>query len=305
MNHLSDLLDDVAVTLVRPGVPPARSIARDLIAWVLDKPKFWPSANPDYELSEAEERAIRAAAEKLKQGMPLQYAVGKAPFRHLTLKVTQDTLIPRPETELLIELVIAAQRGGKGTVVDVGTGTGAIALALAAESAFERVIATDLSEKALAVAKQNLDAIPEEKRDRLTFLHGDLLAPLLAPPSTGAPRSEAGAKPQAAPKLVEAIVSNPPYISPSEAAELPALVRDWEPHMALFAERNGMAIIERLIQQAGDILQSGGLLAMEVDSRRTDLAVQAVQADGRFSDVEHRLDLTGRPRFVVARRKER
>lgn len=286
MPTLADLLDDLSANLVRPGTPPARAQARDLIAWVLDKPRFWPSANPDHELSEAEVQAIQEAAERLRQGMPMQYAVGKAPFRHLTLRVTPDTLIPRPETELLVELVIAAQRGGKGTVVDVGTGSGAIALALAAESAFEHVIATDISEKALAVARGNIKAIPEDRRARLDFRHGDLLAPLKG-------------------QLVEAIVSNPPYISPVELPELPPNVRDWEPHLALFADSNGMAVIERLIGQAGDILQPGGLLAMEVDSRRCDLAVQAVQADARFTDVEPRLDLTGRPRFVVARRKER
>lgn len=286
MPAVSDVLDELSAGLVRPGVPPARAQARDLIAWVLDKPRFWPSANPDYQLSDPELQAIQQAAEKLKQGMPMQYAVGKAPFRHLTLRVTPDTLIPRPETELLVELVIAAQRGGKGTVVDVGTGSGAIALALAAESAFEHVIATDISEKALEVAKSNLAAIPEDRRARLDFRHGDLLAPLKG-------------------QIVEAIVSNPPYISPVELPELPPNVRDWEPHTALFADANGMAVIERLIGQAGDILQPGGLLAMEVDSRRCDLAVKAVQADARFTDVEPRLDLTGRPRFVVARRKER
>lgn len=297
MPTLAETLDNLATTLVRPGVPPARAQARDLIAWVLDKPRFWPSANPDHELSQAEVTAIQEAAEKLKQGMPMQYAVGKAPFRHLTLRVTPDTLIPRPETELLVDLVIAAQRGGKGTVVDVGTGSGAIALALAAESTFERVIATDISEKALEVAKGNLKAIPEDKRARLDFRAGDLLTPLLTQEWA----------PDAAKKsdLVEAVVSNPPYISPAELPDLPPNVRDWEPHSALFADDNGMAVIKRLIAQAGDILQPGGLLAMEVDSRRTDLAVQAVQQDARFTDVEHRLDLTGRPRFVLARRKER
>lgn len=298
MPALTETLDDLAASLVRPGTPPARAQARDLIAWVLDKPRFWPSANPDHELSLAEVTAIQEAAEKLKQGMPMQYAVGKAPFRHLTLRVTPDTLIPRPETELLVDLVIAAQRGGKGTVVDVGTGSGAIALALAAESTFERVIATDISEKALEVAKSNLKAIPEDKRPKLDFRAGDLLTPLLTQElAPNAPENPA-------PK-VEAVVSNPPYISPAELPDLPPNVRDWEPHSALFADDNGMAVIKRLIAQAGDILQPGGLLAMEVDSRRTDLAVQAVQQDARFTDVEHRLDLTGRPRFVLARRKER
>ena len=286
MPTVGELLDHLSSALVRPGVPPARAQARDLIAWTLDKPRFWPSANQDLELDAETVARLQLAAEKLRAGMPLQYAVGKAPFRHLTLEVTPDVLIPRPETELLIELVIAAQRGGKGTVVDVGTGSGAIALALAAESAFEEVVAIDVSPDALKVAQRNLAAIPEDRRARLRFLEGNLLTPL-----TG--------------QIVEAVVSNPPYISHSEMAELPSNVRDWEPHLALFADDNGMAAITALVPQAAAVLQAGGLLAMEVDSRRNDLAVAAVVADGRFTDVEPRLDLTGRPRFVVARRKER
>lgn len=286
MPTVADLLDDLATALVGPGVPPARAQARDLIAWVLDKPRFWPSANQALDLDVDTVARLQQSAEKLRAGMPLQYAVGKAPFRHLTLEVTPDVLIPRPETELLIELVIAAQRGGKGTVVDVGTGSGAIALALAAESAFESVVAIDLSPEALEVARRNLAAIPEDRRARLRFIQGDLLTPVQG-------------------QIVEAVVSNPPYISHSEMAELPANVRDWEPHLALFADDDGMGVIRALVPQAAEVLQTGGLLAMEVDSRRNGLAVAAVVADGRFTDVEPRLDLTGRPRFVVARRKER
>ncbi len=286
MPTVGDLLDSLSFALVAPGVPPARAQARDLIAWVLDQPRFWPSANQQLELDEPTVERLNVAAQRLQAGMPLQYAVGKAPFRHLTLEVTPDVLIPRPETELLIELVIAAQRGGKGTVVDVGTGSGAIALALAAEGAFEDVVAIDLSPAALAIARRNLAAIPEDRRARVRFFEGNLLAPLAG-------------------QIVEAVVSNPPYISHSEKEQLPASVRDWEPHMALFADDDGMATIRALVPQAAEVLQTGGLLAMEVDSRRTDLAVAAVVADGRFTDVEPRLDLTGRPRFVVARRKER
>jgi release factor glutamine methyltransferase len=234
----------------------------------------------------AEESAIREAAERLAQGMPMQYAIGRAGFRHLTLKVDRRVLIPRPETELLVDLVIAAQRGGKGTAVDVGTGSGAIALSLAAEAGFDEVIAIDLSPDALAVAESNLSAIPEDRRARVRFLQGDLLAPILG-------------------RTVEVVVSNPPYISPAEARELPALVHDWEPHLALFAEDDGMAAIRALVPQAADVLVAGGLLALEVDARRADLAAEIVAADGRFTEVEQRLDLTGRPRMVVARRQER
>jgi len=284
---IGDLLDELAAALAKPGVPPARAVARDLIAGVLEQPRFWPSANQQRTLTPEAEEAIRAAAVRLAEGMPMQYAIGRAGFRHLTLRVDRRVLIPRPETELLVDLVIAAQRGGKGTAVDVGTGSGAIALSLAAEGGFDEVIAIDLSADALEVARTNLESIPEDRRARVSFALGDLLAPVL----------RSGRK-------VEVVVSNPPYISRAEARELPALVHDWEPHLALFADDNGMAAIRALVPQAAEVLVGGGLLALEVDARRADLAAEIVAADGRFADVEQRLDLTGRPRMVVARRQE-
>jgi release factor glutamine methyltransferase len=286
VSTLGALLDELAAQLAGPIAPPARAAARDIIAAVLEQPKFWPTAHPQLELSAADIARIRDAAAKLQRGMPIQYAVGRAAFRHLTLSVDPRVLIPRPETELLVDLVLAAQRGGKGTAVDVGTGSGAIALALAAEGAFDEVIGVDVSPDALAVARANLDAIPPDRRGVVRFVHGDLLAPLLG-------------------RQVEVVVSNPPYISRTEARDLPALVHDWEPHLALFADDDGMAAIRALVPQAAAVLVPGGLLALEVDARRAALAAAAVSADGRFTDVEQRLDLTGRPRMVVARRQER
>lgn len=279
------LLDELAVVIAGPSVPPARSLARDVIAGVMGEARFWPTAHGDLVLDAALAERMRRAALDLRQGMPIQYAVGRAQYRHLTLAVDRRVLIPRSETELLVDLVLAAQRGGRGTVVDVGTGSGAIALALAAEGAFERVIATDLSADALEVAKANLAAIPAERRDRVEFRLGSLLEPL------GGLR-------------VDTIVSNPPYISRAEAAGLPRLVYDWEPHEALFADADGMAVIEALVPAAADALLPGGLLALEVDSARATRAADVVSNKGRFTEVEVRPDLTGRPRFVVARREE-
>lgn len=282
---IGELQDELAVLLAGPGVPPARSIARDLIAGMMGEPRFWPTAHRDGVVDALVADAIRAAAVSLREGMPIQYAIGRAQFRHLTLAVDRRVLIPRSETELLVDLVLAAQRGGQGTVVDVGTGSGAIALALAAEGGFDRVIATDISAEALEVATANLSAIPEDRRARIEFRQGSLLAPLQG-------------------EKVDTVVSNPPYISREEAAHLPRLVHDWEPHTALFADDEGMAVIEALIPEAAEVLNPGGLLALEVDSERATRAAQAVLNDRRFTDVETRLDLTGRTRFVVARRQE-
>jgi release factor glutamine methyltransferase len=282
---LSQLFDQLAVALAGPGVPPARADARDLIAAILSKPKFWPTANQSLDLDAATAATIQAAGANMARGMPMQYAVGRAAFRHLELRVDPRVLIPRPETEMLVELVLGLAGHG-GTIADIGTGSGAIALALASEGKFDRVIATDLSDDALDVARGNLSAIPLEKQLLVDFRHGNLLAPLDG-------------------ERVRAIVSNPPYISRTEEGELPAGVRDWEPSLALFSDDDGMAAIRAIVLGAAEVLEPGGLLALEVDSRRAGLARECAETDSRLRDVEIRTDLTGRERFLVARRQER
>ncbi len=283
--RLQQLFDQLAIDLAGAGVPPARADARDLIAAVLDKPRFWPTANQALELDDAITERILTAGANVARGMPIQYAVGTAAFRHMKLRVDQRVLIPRPETEMLVELVLGL--GLAGTVADVGTGSGAIALSLASEGKFDRVIATDVSEDALAVARFNLEAIPADKRPLVEFRRGNLLEPLAG-------------------EMLRAIVSNPPYISPSEEGDLPANVRDWEPALALFSEEAGMHAIREIIRGAAGLLEPGGVLAMEVDARRAALAREcffSAETDTRFRDVEIRTDLTGRERFLVARLK--
>lgn len=278
------LLDGVAQFLAGPDNPPARADARDLIAAILDRPRFWPTANRELVLEDAVAERIVDAAEKLRNGMPMQYAVGRAAFRHLTLHVDRRVLIPRPETELLVEIALALAGGG-GTVADICTGCGAVALALASEGQFDRVIATDLSADALDVARINLAAIAADRRGVVEFRQGDLLTPIQG-------------------ERVRAVVSNPPYISPAELADLPAAVREWEPHLALFSADDGMAAIRTIVRDAPTVLEPGGILVIEVDARRAGLARDCAATDTRYCDVELRLDLTGRERFLVARHKE-
>jgi len=277
----------LAATLGGPLAPPARGEARDLIAAVLDVQRFWPSAHATRPLSAAEQAALADALARRLQGMPLAYAARRAAFRTLSLYVDERVLIPRPETELLVEIILDATRGGSGIAVDIGTGSGAIALALAAEGTFERIVATDLSVDALVVAEQNRGRLAADRAARVELLQGDGVAPLLA----------AGIR-------ASVVVSNPPYISPSELDELPTLVRDWEPHMALFAEDEGMAMIAQLASEAGAIAAPGALFALEVDARRAGRAGEVVTAANVWRDVVVRPDLTGRARFVLARRVE-
>lgn len=262
----------------------ARAEARELVAAVFAQPRFWPSVAAGQLLSADEVATLNAAARRRAAGAPLAYAARTAAFRHLTLFVDERVLIPRPETERLVDLVLESPQGSLGGVaVDVGTGSGAIALALAAEGRFRRIIATDLSVDALAVAAVNASRLLLPAEASLELRAGDALAPL---------HDLEGE--------VDVLVSNPPYIAFAEAAELPAAVRDWEPPQALTCPDDGLSVTRSVTAGAGRLLRSGGLLALEVDSRRARrVAAMLTDADG-WQDVRVVQDLTGRERFVLA-----
>src|SRR5690349_25068832 len=191
---LGTLLTELASGLEGAGVALARDEARDIVAAVLDVPRFWPSANKGALIDATAVEEARQAAAARARGAPFAYAVGRAAFRHLTLAVDDRVLIPRQETEVLVDLVMQAEPNARGTVIDVGTGSGAIALALATEADFDLVIATDVSRDALAVAEQNAAYLRDELRSPVEFMIGSLLAPV-------------------ANVRARAIVSNPPYIA--------------------------------------------------------------------------------------------
>jgi len=287
-------LASAAATLARGaerqarGLAPAADLdspgdeARALLASLLDVRRSWPAHHADELLDAETVDALLRAADKRARGAPIQYATGRAAFRHLTLAVDERVLIPRPETEVLVDL--ALERCAGGTVVDVGTGSGCIALSLASEGPFERVIATDVSADALVVARGNAERVRGVLRAPVEFRLGSLLAPIAG-------------------ERVRMVVSNPPYIAAAEAATLPALVRDWEPAIALYSPDEGMAHITALGRDAATVLEGGGWLILEVDARRAELAAETVRAGGWYEDVAVHRDLTGRDRFVTARRR--
>jgi len=226
---------------------------------------------------------IGQATRRRVTGEPMAYCVGSAPFRDLVLQVDQRVLIPRPETEIVVgeALRITADRPG-GIAVDIGTGSGAIALSLATEGRFERVIATDLSDDALAVATGNAARVAFEQPAAapVEFRQGADLAPL------------AGIQ-------ARVIVSNPPYIAYSEAASLPRSVRDWEPTVALVAADQGMARYEAILAGAHRLLEPFGWVVFEVDARRAQQTVALATTRG-YQQVRVVRDLTGRERVVLA-----
>ena len=281
---IGDLVAELAERLAEGAIPEARDEARDLVAALLDVPRFWPSMHRDAPADTSLRESALAAAAVRARGAPFAYAAGRAAFRHLTLDVDERVLIPRQETEHLVDLVLqadAASRGG-GVAIDIGTGSGAIALSLATEGRFDRIIATDVSSDALVVARRNVELVSGALRTQVELRHGSLLAPV---------RNE----------RARLVVSNPPYIALGEAATLPASVRDWEPCLALFGGADGMSTVAALVHGAPAVLEPGGLLAMEVDARRASLAAELAACDGRYEDVRIHLDLAGRERFLFAR----
>lgn len=280
---IGDLATGCAAMLESEGIEDGRREAREIIAAVLDVPKFWVAANAISDASPDVARAVISAVMKRAGGAPLAYAVGRASFRHLTLDVDERVLIPRVETEVLVERVLERVSDATHTVVDIGTGSGAIALSLAFEAELDRVIATDVSLDALAVATTNATNLAGHLKSNLEFRHGSLLAPVAG-------------------ESVDAIVCNPPYVSFAEIEELPPDVRDWEPMLALLCPGDGLSVTREIIRQAPDVLNAGGFLALEVDTRRAGSVAESIAVDGRYDRVEVLLDLTGRERFVIARR---
>jgi release factor glutamine methyltransferase len=280
---IGDLLAGCVAMLESDGVPDAEHEAREILAAVLDVPRFWAAANAVANASPEVARSVIRAALLRAKGAPLAYATGRAAFRHLTLEVDERVLIPRMETEVLVDRILDRCNRDTRVVADVGTGSGAIALSLAFERQFDRVYATDISIDALTVAAANASTFANVLKSPVDFRHGSLLAPLHG-------------------VRLDAIVCNPPYISFAELEELPPDVRDWEPCIALLSASDGLAVTRELVRSAAGSLRKGGLLALEVDTRRAGSVAEMIAVDGRYNGVEVLLDLTGRERFVLARR---
>lgn len=229
-----------------------------------------------------------AMVERRLAGEPLQYVLGSWGFRTLDLYVDGRVLIPRPETEQVVEVALAELRRidrAEPVVVDLGTGSGAIALSIAVEAKGAEVWATDRSPDALAVAQANLTGVGTLVARRVRMVEGSWFRAL--------PTSLQG--------KVDLVVSNPPYVAEAEVAELPAEVADWEPRGALVSGPTGLEDVEAIIAAAPAWLAPGGVLVLELAPHQAEVAVTRARAAG-FASVEVHPDLTGRERALVARR---
>ena len=230
------------------------------------------------------------AVEQRKRGVPFSYAVGRTGFRTLDLAIDPRALIPRPETEGLVELVLnygsrEPGAGSWGVAADIGTGSGCIALALAVEGDFERIVATEQSPATAALARENVERVAP--KTPVEIREGNLLTPLVDTGERGAYR---------------VIVANPPYLTESEFAQLDASVREFEPREALVSGASGLDATRGIFAGAGVLLERGGLLALEIDERRSD-AVRALGREYGWNVAIHK-DVFGSPRYALSLKED-
>jgi len=283
---VADALRAAQQRLAGGGIP--ASDAQELVSRLLGVTRSSLRLEPAHLVSEDAARVLEVWIERRLAGEPVQYITGRAAFRSLDLAVDRRVLVPRPETEGLVEAVLgvlAAQsrRWPHPRVLDLGTGSGAIALAIAHECPAARVTATDASEEALELARENAESVGLAARVEFAAGHWfEAVAP---------------------DDRFEVVVSNPPYIATGEWDELADEVRKHEPHAALFSGPSGLEALREIIELAPRHLVTGGLLALELAESRA--AEVAAWLDGAhdWSDVVLRDDLSGQPRVLLAHRE--
>lgn len=264
------------------GLEHGRLDAEHLLAHVLGLGRLHLYLDFDRPLTPAERGRFKPLLRRRAAREPLQYILGTAPFRDLILNVDRRVAIPRPETEYLIDILLRAAGEDRvfASALDVGTGSGAIALALAAEGLARSVTATDLSASALAAARNNAAAAGVTTID---FRQGPLLEPVAG-------------------RTFDLVLSNPPYLSEEEWRSGQPEVRMWEPRMAMVGGADGLEVVRGLLRGLGDVLRPGGWVGLELGNSQAEAVVRVLEALPGMGSVRAHDDLTGRPRYVVARK---
>jgi len=292
--RLGNVLNNSITRLSGAGVPSPRMNAELLLMFVLGCDRAYLYGHPEHELSGDEISRYDEALVKRQEGIPAQYITGHQEFWGMDLIVSPAVLIPRPETEHVVEAVLEragrrnpAGKGAFGTkqssaaapikIVDVGTGSGCIALALAKELPEAEVHATEISSAALEIARAN--AARHQLDKRIQFHETDLLENMQR-------------------NAFDFVVSNPPYVGESEEDSVQLDVRKFEPRTAVFAGATGLEVIERLIPQANGALKPGGWLVMEISGS---IAARVTHLLAHWSNVQLTNDLQGIARVVTAR----
>ena len=279
-----DILNEAYHAFEAAGIPSARLDAEVLLAFCLGCDRLEFFKNPEMQLNQTQLTAFQKLINRRLRWEPVAYITGRKNFWTFTLEVNKDVLIPRPDTEVIVEEVLDIAKKfetARIKILDIGTGSGAIAIAIACEIPHASVMATDISLAALEVARRNAESM--ELQNQIYFRQGDLLEPVEG--------------------FFDIIASNPPYIGADEYKELPEGVRSFEPREALFAGKSGLEFYEKIIYQAAGHLKKNGWILLEIGARQEKDIRRIMETSGFYDNIEMRRDYAGLPRVIKARRK--
>ncbi|MFQ5687513.1 MAG: peptide chain release factor N(5)-glutamine methyltransferase [Candidatus Scalindua sp.] len=291
VNTIRNILKLAIVTLKEADIDSPGINADTLLSVVLscDRAKLY--TNPDEIISNTDISRYKELINERIRHIPLQYITHHAEFMSLDFFVDERVLIPRPETEILVETVLENAHGKqysnrKITIMDIGTGSGNIAVSLAKNLSDVEIYASDISQEALEIAKKN--AQRHKVVDKVHLLHGDLSGAFISHIDQ---------------RSVDFIVSNPPYVSESEWKNLEPELRYHEPREALVAGKDGLCFYRQIIRDASDWLMPDGYLVIEIGETQANAIITLMESEGHYKDIEISNDLQGKERVISARRK--
>ena len=280
---IADALREGTEILQQAGLADSRREASGLLQHILGRDRTFILAHPEHSLTPEQLQSFYESIQRRARGEPLQYITSHQSFFGLDFEVGQGVLIPRPETELLVETALGYLKESEPSLCDVGTGSGCIAITLLRECRNARGVAIDISATALKIAQRN--AAHHGVADRLSFVQGNCFSSLARDEPT-----------------FDLIVSNPPYVADRELAGLQREVRDHEPREALSGGPDGLDVVRRLLQESGAFLKDDGYLLMEIGFNQSASVETLVDRNvWLFHDI--RADLQGIPRVVVLQKR--
>ena len=286
---IQKLLNWITEYFTDKGLDSPRLAAELLLSDVLEMQRIELYTQFDKPVAKQQLDHLQDLVKRAGQNEPIEYLTGKTEFYSLQFSVTSDCMIPRPETELLVEKAIEFLRSREGTqfVCDIGTGTGCIAIAIGRNCPDVRIIATDICDAALSVAAENVEK--HQLHDRIELLSGDLFEPVAQRINNG---------------KFDLIVCNPPYVSTAEFETLEKNVKDYEPKLALLAGRDGLDIHRRIIEKADTFLKPGAALMLEIGYSQRQAVRKLLEKKDCFAEIKIEKDLNGNDRIAIAKKSE-
>ena len=292
---IQKLLNWITEYLTERSIDSPRLSAELLLSGVLETKRIELYTQFDKPVAKRELDRLHELVKRAGQDEPIAYLIGKTEFYSLELNITPDCMIPRPETELLVQRAIEFLRTRRGAqlVCDLCTGCGCIAVAIAKNFPDARIIATDICDATLSVAAENVEK--HQLKDRIKLLHGDLFDPIM--PELDVDKLVADSA-----KGFDLIVCNPPYVSAAEYEKLDRNVRDYEPKSALFAGADGLDIYRRICEKVDHFLKSGAELMLEIGFAQGRAVRELLEQTGAFTEIKIEKDPHNNDRIVTARK---